>query len=178
MTPNETPRPYSLKPGWICLVLAVLLTAIFGPLGLMIGGPLMLVCVILSIIGMAKDNTGGGIALLLSSVFLVPGAFVVWMLLVAVGLTLVPSEEDGSVEVNSLPVHEVPIMVPSHPVDAEGNPVIEFSGDSSETPPMFGVSAGAAKKTDPEAEPDPGDSTGWVRRKNRGPVLTRSQSRL
>ena len=159
MNANETNRPYSLTPGWICLVFAVLLTAILGPLGLIIGGPLMLICVILSIIGMAKENTGGGIALLLSSLFLVPGAFVAWMALVAVGLTLAPSDADTSIEMNSVPLemHSNPDEIDSVPIEEISIMVApqpeDLSDDGSGDAPMFGASAGSIKKGEsPEAE--------------------------
>lgn len=75
---------YSLTGGWVCLICAIWAVFAFGPFGLIIAGPLLLVCWIMAIIGMAKNNTGGGIALLLSSMFLPPIAFVVWFILLAV----------------------------------------------------------------------------------------------
>ena len=137
---NEAaPLPkYSLKPGWICFVVAVLVTAIFGPLGLILGGPLMLVCVILSIVAMAKDNTGGGIALLLSSLFLIPSAFLVWMFVVAAFLTLSEapdSEVDPSTTAPERVLEENgESTIPQEPV-GEDSEASEDPAANSETEP-------------------------------------------
>lgn len=44
----------------------------------------MLVALILAVIGMTKNNTGGGIALFLAALVLPSLAFVLWLVLVAV----------------------------------------------------------------------------------------------
>lgn len=130
---NETASipQYSLKPGWICFVLAVIVTAIFGPLGLIVGGPLMLVCVILSIIGMAKNNTGGGIALLLSSLFFIPAAFLVWMFVVAATLTLSEMQDSEGPGLSASEPDQV--MEESEPVSIEIGPGKETSDSEEKT---------------------------------------------
>ena len=75
--------PYSLKAGWICIGSGSLAIVMFGPLGAIICGPLMIVSLILAIIGMAKNNTGGGIALFITSMVLPALAFLVWIVLFA-----------------------------------------------------------------------------------------------
>lgn len=79
------PAPkYSLLPGWICLGVALGAVILAGPLGFFIAGPLAIVCIILAIIGMAKNNTGGGIALLLSAMIGPGVAFLIWLLAVII----------------------------------------------------------------------------------------------
>ena len=81
---NEiTAQPrYSLKAGWICIGCGSLAIVLLGPLGFIVAGPLTLVSLILAVIGMAKNNTGGGIALFIASLMLPSFAFVVWLVLV------------------------------------------------------------------------------------------------
>ena len=118
-TTLDAPR-YSLKAGWICLVICVLAIGIAGPLGMIVGGPLFLVCVILAIIGMAKNRTGGGVALLLCSLVLPSVAFLVWMF--AMLMLKAPTVETGTsgqpapietyIEVESSAGDEVPVELP------------------------------------------------------------------
>jgi hypothetical protein len=82
---NEiTAQPrYSLKAGWICIGCGSLAIVLLGPLGFIVAGPLTLVSLVLAIIGMAKNNTGGGIALFIASLVLPSLVFVLWLILVA-----------------------------------------------------------------------------------------------
>ena len=75
---------YSLKAGWICITIACLAIMLGGPLGAIVCGPLILVSLILAVIGMTKNNTGGGIALFLAALVLPSLAFVLGLVLVAV----------------------------------------------------------------------------------------------
>jgi hypothetical protein len=84
MNALATQPRYSLKPGWICIATGSTAIVVFGPLGAMICGPLMIVSMILTVIGMAKNNTGGGIALFIAALVLPSLAFVVWIVLLAV----------------------------------------------------------------------------------------------
>ncbi len=64
---------FSLKAGWICLSIATLSMLLLGPfLGSILAGPLIIASLILAIIGMAKNNVGGGVILLVLSFILPP----------------------------------------------------------------------------------------------------------
>ena len=84
MNPLATQPRYSLKPGWICITTGSIAIVVLGPLGALVCGPLMIVSLILAVIGMAKNNTGGGIALFIAALVLPSLAFVVWIVLLAV----------------------------------------------------------------------------------------------
>jgi len=73
---NETTMPQqttsgAIKAGWVCLILGLVLMLIPFPL-FYIFGPLCGVAIILAIVGLAKGQTGKGIALLISSLVLSP----------------------------------------------------------------------------------------------------------
>ena len=61
----------AIKAGWVCLILGLILMLIPFPL-FYIFGPLCVVAFILAIVGLAKGQTGKGIALLISSLVLPP----------------------------------------------------------------------------------------------------------
>ena len=67
---------FSLLPGWICLAIATLSVLLLGPLiGSFIAGPLTIAALVLSIVGMAKNNVTGGIILMVLTFILPPIAF-------------------------------------------------------------------------------------------------------
>lgn len=67
---------FSLKPGWICLVIATLSMLLLGPiLGSIIASPLLLATLVMAVIGMIKNNVTGGIMLLVLSFIMPPIAF-------------------------------------------------------------------------------------------------------
>jgi hypothetical protein len=76
---------FSLLPGWICLAVATVSMPLMGPfLGSIIAGPLTLAALILSIIGMVRNNVVGGILLMVLT-FILPGI----SLIVSLGMAFV-----------------------------------------------------------------------------------------
>ncbi|MDB4673735.1 hypothetical protein OAF27_02860 [Verrucomicrobiales bacterium] len=68
---NEQAKPhFSLLPGWIILGVGLLSLLVLGIFSFLIAGPAIIIAIILSIIGMTKDQIWGGIALLLAALIL------------------------------------------------------------------------------------------------------------
>ena len=75
MESSQSLKPHSLKPGWICLTLAILLLLLLGPFfGSILASPLIIACFVLSIMAIVKNKVAGGVILLLLSFVLPPVA--------------------------------------------------------------------------------------------------------
>ena len=85
---------FSLTPGWICLGIATLSGFLLGPLlGSIIAGPLTIAALVLSIIGMTRNNVAGGVVLMVLTFILPPIAF-----LVSFFLAFIPAKKSHAID--------------------------------------------------------------------------------